>query len=207
MPGNVITRLRPAQYGAVCLDALYGGHGGHGGDDGYHQMPFALHSRQTSLTASRPGSVKMACSPASVAAGPTFSGTRIGRPPQWTISRSRKLARLYLYSTLSIERIIRVLEDDGFNPRYGLDLESNWQPKQLTAIRKNSAQKTIHKMLDNDPRYLRPESRVEMTKRINSLSVSPIRRKRRKRTSGHGTAPRRGWSEVSSFLRQSPVTR
>jgi hypothetical protein len=61
----------------------------------------------------------MASSPASVAAGPTLSGTRIGRPPQWTISRSRKLARLYLYSTLSIERIIRVLEDDGFSPRYG----------------------------------------------------------------------------------------
>lgn len=118
MPVNVITRLRPVQYGAVCLDALYGGHGGHGGNDDYGQMPFVLHSRQPSFTASRPGSIKMASPPASVAAGPAVSGTRIGRPPQWTISRSRKLARLYLYSTLSIERIIRVLENDGFNPRY-----------------------------------------------------------------------------------------
>jgi hypothetical protein len=89
-----------------------------------------------------------------------------------------------------------------------LDLEPCWQPKQqLTATRKNSAQKTIHKMLDNDPRYLIPESRVEMTKRINSLSMSPTRRKRRKMGSGHGRALRRGWSEVSYFLRQSPVTR
>lgn len=80
-------------------------------------MPFALHSRQSSVSASWPSSIRMASSPASAAAGPTSSGSRIGRPPQWTISRSRKLARLYLYSTLSIERIIKVLEDDGFSPR------------------------------------------------------------------------------------------
>jgi hypothetical protein len=30
------------------------------------------------------------------------------------------LARLYLYSTLSIDKIIKVLEDDGFSPRCGL---------------------------------------------------------------------------------------
>jgi hypothetical protein len=45
------------------------------------------------------------------------SGARIGRPPQWTVSRSRKLARLYVYTTLSIEKIIKVLEDDVFRPR------------------------------------------------------------------------------------------
>jgi hypothetical protein len=62
----------------------------------------------------------MASSPASTATGAPSSGSRIGRPPQWTVSRSRKLARLYLYSTLSIEKIIEVLEGDGFNPRCGL---------------------------------------------------------------------------------------
>lgn len=36
-------------------------------------------------------------------------------------------------------------------------------------------------MLDNDPRYLRPESRVEMDKRISSLSVSPSRRRRNRK--------------------------
>ncbi|KAK4111036.1 hypothetical protein N656DRAFT_755889 [Canariomyces notabilis] len=99
-------------------------------------------------------------SPASITTGPSPSGSRIGRPPQWTVSRSRKLARLYLYTTLSIEKIIKVLEEDTFKPR------------------KNSAQKTIHKMLDNDPRYLRPESRIEMAKRINNLCMSPTRRRR-----------------------------
>ncbi|KAL0471288.1 hypothetical protein QR685DRAFT_544802 [Neurospora intermedia] len=90
-------------------------------------------------------------------------GTRIGPPPQWTLSRSRKLARLYVYTTLSIGRIIKVLGDDLFAPR------------------KNSAQKTVHKMLDHDPRHLRPESRVEMDQHIDSLSKSIIR----KRTPGN----------------------
>lgn len=41
-------------------------------------------------------------------------GARIGRPPQWTESRSRKLTRLYMYTTLPVEKIIKVLfsEDD-----------------------------------------------------------------------------------------------
>ncbi|KAK0613969.1 hypothetical protein B0T14DRAFT_591992 [Immersiella caudata] len=105
-------------------------------------------------------------SPTSAAAKDSPGGSRIGRPPQWTVSRSRKLARLYVYTTLSIEKIIKALEDDIFRPR------------------KNSAQKTVHKMLDNDPRYLRPESRAEMDQRIASLRDSPLRlRKRRKKPS------------------------
>lgn len=42
--------------------------------------------------------------------------------------------------------------------------------------RKNSAQKTIHRMLDNDPRYLRPDSRGEINQRIGSLQSSSIRK-------------------------------
>ncbi|KJR84052.1 uncharacterized protein SPSK_00356 [Sporothrix schenckii 1099-18] len=42
---------------------------------------------------------------------------RIGRPPQWTSTRSRKLVRLYMYSTLSVDKILKVLEDDVFKPR------------------------------------------------------------------------------------------
>ncbi|KAK0643175.1 hypothetical protein B0T16DRAFT_333083 [Cercophora newfieldiana] len=101
-------------------------------------------------------------SPTSAVAKGSPGGSRIGRPPQWTVSRSRKLARLYVYTTLSIEKILKVLEDDVFRPR------------------KNSAQKTVHKMLDNDPRYLRPESRAEMDQRINSLADSPLRRRKRR---------------------------
>ena len=55
------------------------------------------------------------CPPAKeVPTGPA----RIGRPPQWTSTRARKLARLYMYTTLSIDKILRVLEDDVFKPGY-----------------------------------------------------------------------------------------
>lgn len=114
MPVNVVTRLRPGQHGVVQHDPLYGGRRGVDGNDG---LLLSLHSRHSSLNASStPSSIDMTSPPASTNAG-AASGSRIGRPPQWTVSRSRKLARLYLYSTLPIEKIIKVLEDDGFSPR------------------------------------------------------------------------------------------
>ncbi|KAK4667483.1 hypothetical protein QC763_309670 [Podospora pseudopauciseta] len=130
-----------------------------------YQVPFPINRRRPcSSSFPKPcvfDSMASSPSPGSVTTAPSREGSRIGRPPQWTVSRSRKLARLYLYTTLSIERIIRVLEDDVFKPR------------------KNSAQKTIHKMLDNDPRYLRPESRIEMNQRISNLAASVTRRRKK----------------------------
>jgi hypothetical protein len=119
-----MTRLRPAtqpgQSGFICLDTLYGSHAG---VDEYHRMSLSLYPRRphSAGAVSRTRSFEMASSssPASVTTGPSPSGSRIGRPPQWTVSRSRKLARLYLYTTLSIEKIIKVLEEDTFKPRCG----------------------------------------------------------------------------------------
>lgn len=46
-------------------------------------------------------------------------GARIGRPPQWTDSRSRKLARLYVYTTLPVEKIIKaIFPDDNDKVKY-----------------------------------------------------------------------------------------
>ncbi|KAK4186130.1 hypothetical protein QBC35DRAFT_554889, partial [Podospora australis] len=179
---TIMAPFLSGQPGIACYDldaAFYGDHHHH-----YHhhhqlhgpivvdeyQVPIPLHHRRlgsgnnyNSIPSKHYQYDSMASSPspASVTTGPsqTREGSRIGRPPQWTVSRSRKLARLYLYTTLSIEKIIKVLEDDVFKPR------------------KNSAQKTIHKMLDNDPRYLRPESRIEMNQRINNLTASITRRR------------------------------
>ncbi|KAL2265768.1 hypothetical protein VTJ83DRAFT_6868 [Remersonia thermophila] len=150
------TKFRPGRPAVVTDDSFQG----LDGTDGCLKK-LTLHGRRPSVAAaSRPCS--MSSSPTSTTtAGTTASGSRIGRPPQWTVSRSRKLARLYLYSTLPIDKIIQVLKDDAFHPR------------------KNSAQKTIHKMLDNDPRYLRPDSRAEMAKRIASLAMSHRRRRRK----------------------------
>ncbi|PSS00512.1 hypothetical protein BD289DRAFT_479408 [Coniella lustricola] len=74
-------------------------------------------------------------------------GARIGRPPQWTESKSRKLARLYVYTTLPLEKIIKAVFPDD-------------------SVKKNSAQKTMHKMFGQDPRSLRPANRAEMNSRF-----------------------------------------
>lgn len=66
------------------------------------------------------GSVSGSGSGSGKGAGGKGSSTvpgRIGRPPQWTSTRSRKLARLYMYTTLSVDKILKVLEDDVFKPR------------------------------------------------------------------------------------------
>lgn len=36
-------------------------------------------------------------------------GAKIGRPPQWTESKSRKLARLYVYTVLPVDKIIKAV--------------------------------------------------------------------------------------------------
>ncbi|CAN8103291.1 unnamed protein product [Discula destructiva] len=74
-------------------------------------------------------------------------GARIGRPPQWTDSKARKLARLYVYTTLPLEKIIKAVFPDD-------------------SVKKNSAQKTMHKMFGQDPRHLRPANRSEMNTRF-----------------------------------------
>jgi ankyrin repeat protein len=49
----------------------------------------------------------------------------------------------------------------------------------MLLCRKNSAQKTIHRMLDNDPRYLRPDTRDDMNQRVAGLFQSSLRLRRR----------------------------
>ena len=92
------------------------------------------HSRQPpENVVADPSAIGLASSPAPAGtAGPTSSGPILGRPRQWTVSRSRKLARLYLYSTLSIEKIIKVLEDGGFCPRCG-KVKDRSKPTKLTS--------------------------------------------------------------------------
>ncbi|EJT70090.1 hypothetical protein GGTG_12263 [Gaeumannomyces tritici R3-111a-1] len=124
---------------------------------------------------------------------PSPPPAKIGRPPQWTESRSRKLARLYMFTTLPIKKIIKVLEDVGFKPG------------------PNSAQKTLHNMLGHDPRYLRPENREEMNERIGGLSASNSRRGSNPRsplsqTEVQGTATDTPRSRASSGVGHSAVS-
>ena len=76
----------------------------------------------------------------------------------WTKSAQRKLARLYLYTTLPLEKILSVVHirsSDG----PGLD----------------SGNKRLNSLLDKEPRWLRPKSPEEMALRINQLKSSTKR--------------------------------
>lgn len=56
-------------------------------------------------------------------------GTRIGRPPQWTDSKARKLARLYVYTTLPVDKIIKaVFPEDSV--KYDLCLQFDKLPQK-----------------------------------------------------------------------------
>ncbi|KAH7336417.1 hypothetical protein BKA65DRAFT_553069 [Rhexocercosporidium sp. MPI-PUGE-AT-0058] len=94
--------------------------------------------------------------------------TRIGRPNQWTASRQRKLARLYLYTSLPTKDIRQALKDR----------DSDWFPG------KESTSKTVNSLLDNDPRWLRPKSRKEQDARMLGLSAGRDLRKQWRNPAG-----------------------
>jgi hypothetical protein len=52
----------------------------------------------------------------------TSTGTsrtnRGGRPKEWTDPRTRRLTRLYCYTTLKVDEILKVLEDEVWSPGY-----------------------------------------------------------------------------------------
>lgn len=45
----------------------------------------------------------------SALASPSSNNTTTGRPPLWNSSSQRKVSRLYLYTTLSLQKIIEVV--------------------------------------------------------------------------------------------------
>lgn len=117
MLANHSPRLRSAPSRDEHISAFCGGHLDR---DDLRDGSVPFHSRHFPDDAVwNPSAIDLASSPASASAEPISSAPMIGRPRQWTGSRSRKLARLYLYSTLSIEKIITVLEEDSFRPRCG----------------------------------------------------------------------------------------
>lgn len=46
------------------------------------------------------------------------NGPKIGRPPRWTDSKSRKLTRLYVYTMLPLEKIIAAVFGDEQSVKY-----------------------------------------------------------------------------------------
>ncbi|RYO83386.1 hypothetical protein DL766_010610 [Monosporascus sp. MC13-8B] len=89
-------------------------------------------------------------------ASPTTTNTstgnhRGGRPKDWTDDRTRKLIRLYVYTTLPVRKIINVLADHA------------WEPG------KEAANKWLHTLLGHDPRWIKPRTSGEQDKRMAGL--------------------------------------
>ncbi|KAI3327705.1 hypothetical protein HD806DRAFT_519718 [Xylariaceae sp. AK1471] len=84
----------------------------------------------------------------------TASTNRGGRPKDWTEPRTRRLIRLYLFTTLPFGKILDLLEEDEFKPG------------------KDAANKVKNGVLGNDPRWIRPKDDEEEKTRIRGLRNS-----------------------------------
>ncbi|KAI1381584.1 ankyrin [Hypoxylon crocopeplum] len=98
---------------------------------------------------------------------PTTSSStnRGGRPKDWTEPRARRLVRLYIYTRLPFDLILKLLEDGVWRPGY------------------DAANKVKNSLLGNDPRWIRPKDEDDEKRRITGLRNSRRGAKFRQRTS------------------------
>lgn len=82
-----------------------------------------------------------------------------GRPATWSVSAQRKMARLYLYTTLPVEKIRAIINGQ--------------QPPDKT-IQQSSANKRLQTLFDKEPRWLHPRDEDDMGRRVTELANSPI---------------------------------
>ncbi|RDA94639.1 hypothetical protein CP533_2496 [Ophiocordyceps camponoti-saundersi (nom. inval.)] len=91
-----------------------------------------------------------------------------GRPSLWTPSAERKLIRLYVYTTLSLDTINKLVHyrqpEAGPGTTY-ID----------TLFSIDSANRKLRSLLDKEPRWLHPRDESDMGRRLNELSNSPTR--------------------------------
>ncbi|KAF5262107.1 hypothetical protein FOXYS1_7170 [Fusarium oxysporum] len=98
--------------------------------------------------------------PISSASPSGSNNTTTGRPPLWTPSSRRKVSRLYLYTTLPLEKIMAVVHAKS---------------PDTPAPGKDSAHKTLNAMLNKQPRWLHPKTEDDMVRRLEELALSPTR--------------------------------
>ncbi|OBR06863.1 Ankyrin repeat protein [Colletotrichum higginsianum IMI 349063] len=97
-----------------------------------------------------------------MSASPSSShATQTGRPSLWNESSERRLARLYVYTTLPLEKIVKVVHRST--------------PGNKDCPGKDSANKKLNSILDKEPRWLHPRTRTDMERRISALDSSPTR--------------------------------
>ncbi|ROT42404.1 ankyrin [Sodiomyces alkalinus F11] len=86
--------------------------------------------------------------------------TPTGRPSMWNLSGQRKLSRLYTYTNLPLPRIVKVLDSLRIS-------NTGETPGQ------DSVNKRLNANLDKEPRWLRPKTKSDMSRRIDELANSP----------------------------------
>ncbi|KAF7531023.1 hypothetical protein G7054_g9264 [Neopestalotiopsis clavispora] len=86
--------------------------------------------------------------------GATNRTNRGGRPREWTAPRARRLTRLYCYTSLKVDEILKVLEDEVWSPG------------------KEAANKHLNHLLGKDPRWMRPRDISEARQRMAGLKNS-----------------------------------
>ncbi|KZL79181.1 ankyrin repeat protein, partial [Colletotrichum incanum] len=97
-----------------------------------------------------------------MSASPSSShATQTGRPSLWNDSSERRLARLYVYTTLPLKKIVEVVHKST--------------PGNKDCPGKDSANKKLNSILDKEPRWLHPRTRTDMDRRISALDSSPTR--------------------------------
>lgn len=74
----------------------------------------------------------------------------------WTKSAQRKMVRLYVYTTLPLNKILEVIHRNNSAGTPGTD----------------SANKNLNSLLDKEPRWLHPRNIEDMGRRVNQLSQS-----------------------------------
>ncbi|KAH6608184.1 ankyrin repeat [Trichoderma cornu-damae] len=79
-----------------------------------------------------------------------------GRPATWSLSAQRKMARLYLYTTLPVEKIRAII--NAHSPD--------------RTIRQSSANKRLQLLFDKEPRWLHPHDVEDMGRRVTELANS-----------------------------------
>ncbi|TFA98690.1 hypothetical protein CCMA1212_009492 [Trichoderma ghanense] len=81
-----------------------------------------------------------------------------GRPATWSWSAQRKMARLYLFTTLPVDKIRAII--NALSPD--------------KTIKQSSANKRLQLLFDKEPRWLHPRDEDDMERRVTELANSPV---------------------------------
>ncbi|KAK2056109.1 ankyrin [Colletotrichum caudatum] len=126
-----------------------------------------------------------------MSASPSSShATQTGRPSLWSDSSERKLARLYVYTTLPLKKIVEVVHKST--------------PGNKDCPGKDSANKKLNSILDKEPRWLHPRTRTDMDRRISALESSPTRQTTPENVFSASSYSRSISSDINSRLSANP---